>query len=138
MTTTGPFEASGMAAGVSVEGPIASVSARVRLVGSAGFTEDVVGADVVSDVYGTAVSVWAVEVVSGTWAVFVVADTALDGGNVLISTGLDDSSSCVLSLSVRDPTIGCCGLPCAAAGGWSAPVDAIAGRGTPSQRRKRR
>lgn len=39
MTNTGPLELSGTAAGVSVEGPIASVSARVRLVGGAGFAD---------------------------------------------------------------------------------------------------
>lgn len=32
--TTGPLEVSGFAAGTSVEGPIASVSARVRVVGA--------------------------------------------------------------------------------------------------------
>lgn len=37
ITTTGPFELSGFAAGVSVDGPIASVSLRFRSTGGAGF-----------------------------------------------------------------------------------------------------
>jgi hypothetical protein len=37
MTTTGPLELSGFAAGVSVDGPIASVSLRLRSTGGAGF-----------------------------------------------------------------------------------------------------
>lgn len=40
MTTTGPFELSGFAAGVSVEGPIASVSLRLRSTRGAGFEGD--------------------------------------------------------------------------------------------------
>lgn len=43
MTTTGPLELSGFAAGVSVEGPMASVSVRFRLVGGVGFAAAVVG-----------------------------------------------------------------------------------------------
>lgn len=40
ITNTGPFELSGAAAGVSVEGPMASVSERFRLAGVAGFADD--------------------------------------------------------------------------------------------------
>lgn len=37
ITTTGPLELSGFAAGTSVEGPIASVSARLSSAGGVGF-----------------------------------------------------------------------------------------------------
>ena len=40
ITTTGPFELSGLAAGVSVEGPIASVSLRLRSTGGTGLEDD--------------------------------------------------------------------------------------------------
>lgn len=133
MTTTGPFELSGTAAGVSVEGPIASVSERFKLVGGAGLSDDMMGAcalgaGIVSEVCGTVISTGAMVVVvvlEGCAVMLVAAGVTPDDGNVLISTGLDDSSSWVLSLSVRDPTIGCCGLPCAAVCGWSAPVEAM-------------
>lgn len=117
ITTTGPFELSGLAAGVSVEGPIASVSARVRLVGGAGFADEVAaveepGSGLVSDVCGTVTSAGAAVVagmaVSETCAVVFAAGASPDGGNVFISTGLDERSSCVFS--VRDPAIACCGL----------------------------
>jgi hypothetical protein len=42
ITNTGPLVLSGFEAGVSVEGPIASVSARVSLVGSVVVLGDVV------------------------------------------------------------------------------------------------
>jgi len=123
---------------VSVEGPIASVSARFRLVGGAGFAADVIGdaalgAGIVTDVCGTVISAGAVvAVVSGTCAVmFVAAGVAPDGGNVFISTGLDDNSSCAFSFSVRDPDIAC-GLPCAVVDGCSAPVEAMSADVTPS------
>ena len=122
MTTTGPFELSGFAAGVSVEGPIASVSARLRFVGGAGFVGDVAAicelvAGIVSEVCGTSISAGpVVVVVSEACAVLLVgADAAPDGGNVFISTGLDDNSS--WAFSARDPAIACCGLLCAAVDG---------------------
>jgi hypothetical protein len=99
MTTTGPFEVSGTAAGVSVEGPIASVSARFKLVGGAGFAVDVAvdcvfDAGIVSEVCGTTISAGPAVAASEACAVvFVAAGATLDGGNVLISTGLDDNSS---------------------------------------------
>ena len=40
MTSTGPLVLSGFEAGVSVEGPMASVSARFKAVGGAGFADD--------------------------------------------------------------------------------------------------
>jgi hypothetical protein len=131
ITTTGPFEASGTAAGVSVEGPMASVSARFKAVGGAGFADDATAvcdgcAVIDSFVWGTVISAGAAEVlvsVEAGAAVVVDAGTASDGGNVLISTGLDDNSSAVFS--DRAPTAACCGLLCAAVGGWVAPVEAM-------------
>ena len=140
MTTTGPFELSGIVAGVSVEGPMASVSARLRLVGGAGFAADVVGgaalgAGSVSEVCGTVIMVGSVApaTLSGTGAVvFAAAGAAPDDGNVFISTGLDDRSSCAFSFSVRDPGV-TCGLFCAAADGCSAPSEAMSATVAPSR-----
>lgn len=50
ITTTGPLEVSGFAAGVSVEGPIASVSAQVRVAGAEGL--EGVDCDIDSEVGG--------------------------------------------------------------------------------------
>jgi hypothetical protein len=122
ITTTGPFDVSGIAAGVSVEGPIASVSARVRLVGGAGFAVAmasvcVLEAGIVSEVCGTAISAGLEATANERCAVvFTTAGAAPDGGSVRSSTGLDDSSSWVFS--ARDPAIACCGLL------WAA-VDAV-------------
>jgi hypothetical protein len=132
MTTTGPFEVSGTAAGVSVEGPIASVSARFKVVGGAGFADDVAAicegcAGTVSVVWGTVISAGLVVVVTSAEfcaVVFVAAGAAPDGGNVLISTGLDDSSS--WGFSDRAPVAACCGLLCAAVDSWFAPTEAMA------------
>jgi hypothetical protein len=118
ITTTGPFEASGTAAGVSVEGPIASVSARVRLVGGAVFAVDMttvceVEAGIVSEVCGTAISAGPVATAAeGCAAVVTAAGAAPDEGSVCSSTGLEDSSCGVFS--ARDPASACCGLLCAA------------------------
>lgn len=99
MTSTGPFVLSGAAAGVSVEGPMASVSARLRLEGGAGFTNDegagsVLSEGLVSVEGGVESVVWAVVGVSDSCAVvFADAGVAAEAGSVLISTGLDDSAS---------------------------------------------
>lgn len=137
MTTTGPFELSGIAAGVSVEGPIASVSARLR----SGFADEVTGgrapgAGIVTSVCGTVISagaVVAVVVAEPCAGLLVAAGVAPDDGNVLISTGLDESSSCETSFSIRDPATACGGLPCTAVDGWSTPVEAMSADSTPSQ-----
>jgi len=50
ITTTGPLEVSGFAAGVSVEGPIASVSAQVKVAGAEGL--EGVDCDIDSEVGG--------------------------------------------------------------------------------------
>lgn len=69
-----------------------------------------------------------VVVVSGACAVvFAASDAAPDGGSVLISTGLDDSSSWVFSL--RTPCAACCGLLSAGVDGWFAPAEAMAAGG---------
>jgi hypothetical protein len=127
MTTTGPFELSGTAAGVSVEGPMASVSARFS---GAGIVAAVAAAcelcaGVVSGVCGAAISLGPVVVGSeGCAAVFAAAGATLDGGSVFISTGLDDSSSG--GFSGRDPAVACCALLCAGVDGWFAPAEAMA------------
>jgi hypothetical protein len=116
---------------------MASVSARFNAAGGAGFVDVAVVcegcAGIVSVVCGTATSAAPVEVVVASEAcavLFVVAGAATAGGSVLISTGLDDSSSC--TFSVRDPTTACCGLLCAAVGGWSAPTEAMVTDAGPS------
>ena len=98
ITSTGPFELSGAAAGVSVEGPMASVSARFRLVGGAGFTGDDAGSvlseGLISVADGVEKSVWTVMGVSDGCAVGIAdAGVAADAWRVRISTGLDDSAS---------------------------------------------
>jgi hypothetical protein len=64
ITTVGPLELSGFAAGVSVEGPMASVSVRfssARVAGCAevGTTGCVLSADVDSETWGAVGSTWA-------------------------------------------------------------------------------
>jgi hypothetical protein len=56
--------------------------------------------------------------------VLVAGFVVLGGGNVHISTGVDDSSSWVLS--ARAPAAACCGLLCAVVDGWFAPAEAMA------------
>lgn len=68
MTSTGPFALSGAAAGVSVDGPMASVSARLRLVGGAGFASvaevgSVLPEGLISVMFGFSDMTW---VVTGT------------------------------------------------------------------------
>lgn len=110
MTTTGPFELSGFAAGVSVEGPIASVSLRLRSAGAAGFAEADgaasgcvlvaccaacgCGVDVCVDAGGGVSAVGA--------SVVVAAGSEDDAGNVFISTGLEERASC-RALVGREP-----------------------------------
>lgn len=130
MTTTGPLELSGTAAGVSVEGPMASVSARFNGTGSvaAVATACELCAGMVSEVCGTTISLGPAAAVvvgaEGCAAVFAGAGATLDDGNVFISTGLDDRSS--EEASVRDPAAACCGLLCAGVDGWCAPGEAMA------------
>mgnify|MGYP003624077604 CR=1 FL=1 len=137
ITTTGPLVLSGFAAGVSVEGPIASVSARVRLIGGAGFVVDaaagnVLGAGMVSVVCGTMISAGAELVSSGSCVVVLVVGGAVTaGGNVFISTGLDDNASCVFS--DLDPAATCGGLLCAAVDECSALAEAMAADATSSK-----
>jgi hypothetical protein len=116
---------------------MASVSARFNVVGGTGFVDVAVVcegcAGIVSVVCGTATAAGLVEVVVASEAcavLFVAAGAATAGGSVLISTGLDDSSSC--TFSVRDPTAACCGLLCAAVDGWSAPTEAMVADISPS------
>lgn len=112
---------SGFEAGVSVDGPIASVSARVSLVGRVAVVGDVVvacamGVGVISVVFGIDSAAGAEVVGSEVCAVeFAITGAAPVGGNVLISTGLEDNVSC--AFSVRDPEGPCCGLLCAAVDG---------------------
>lgn len=103
---------------------MASVSARVRFEGGEGFVEVCEAAmgsaaGNVSELCGTAFSgglVVVVVVVSGACAVvFAASDAVPDGGSVLISTGLEDSSSWVVSL--RTPCAACGGLLCAGVDG---------------------
>jgi hypothetical protein len=135
ITRTGPLVLSGFAAGVSVDGPIASVSARFNVVGGAGLVGDdgvtcACAVALVSTTCGTSVDVaiGAEASVSGYWAVvmlvFVESWAAPDAWRVLISTGLDDSAS--LLLCGRDPEPTGWGVLWGAAEGWSA-VDAIVG-----------
>jgi hypothetical protein len=127
MTTTGPFELSGTAAGVSVDGPMASVSERFngagRVAAVAAACELCAG--IVSEVCGTAISLGPAVVGSeGCAVVFAAAGASLDGGNVFISTGLDENSS--WEISVRDTAAACCGLLCAGVDSWFAPAEAMA------------
>jgi len=128
MTSTGPLVLSGFAAGVSVDGPIASVSARFNAAGGAGFADGAAATGASSEALisvtcgveaaiaaGTGVSATCVLVLAG-------AGTAPDAWRVRISTGLDDRPS--LLLCGRDPAAGCCGVVCGAVGAWSA-VDAM-------------
>jgi hypothetical protein len=131
ITSTGPFVLSGFAAGVSVDGPIASVSARFNVVGGSAHLVGGVGPP--SDgsscasseplggrTFGVNVAIGAEAVVSE--AVFVDSWAAPDAWSVRISTGLDDNAS--LLLCGRDPEPAGRGALCGAAEGWSA-VDAM-------------
>jgi hypothetical protein len=133
MTTTGPFELSGTAAGVSVDGPMASVSERFngagRVAAVAAACELCAG--IVSEVCGTTISLGPAVVGSegsegseGCAVVFAAAGASLDDGNVFISTGLDENSS--REISVRGTAAACCGLLCAGVDGWFAPAEAMA------------
>lgn len=112
---------SGFAAGVSVDGPIASVSARFNAAGGAGFAdgEAATGAfseALVSTAGGVEVAIGAVTGVSATCVpVFAEAGTTPDAWRVLISTGLDDRPWSLL-LCGRDPAPACCGVLCGAVG----------------------
>jgi hypothetical protein len=90
ITTTGPFDVSGFTAGVSVEGPMASVSVRLRLVGSAGF--DCAGG-AIGSARGCVVCVcagWAVGTCDTGSSVDVASEVAAGSfaESVFISTGL--------------------------------------------------
>lgn len=91
MTTTGPLEVSGLAAGVSVEGPMASVSLRVRSVG--GVLLEVVAVSVAVSIVSGCGTCWVCPSVAMVSVVCAgVSDAAVgseaDAGNVFISTGL--------------------------------------------------
>lgn len=123
ITTTGPFELSGFVAGVSDEGPIASVSERVRSVGGVGFNDadgDIDSVGIGVDSKGcTSCGCDVCSCADGGFAALsdVCAVGSVDGsvgavaeaGNVLISTGLDDNSPC--PLPGLEPV--CCGALCA-------------------------
>jgi len=121
ITSTGPLVLSGFAAGVSVDGPIASVSARFNAAGGAGFADGETATGAFSEVLvsvacGVEVAIGAATGVSATCVlVFVEAGTAPDACRVLISTGLDDRPSSLL-LCGRDPEPACCGVLCGAVG----------------------
>ena len=127
ITTTGPLVWSGTAAGVSVEGPIASVSLRTRSVGSAGFdgaaadnalsSACVCGADVSLDAGSCDSDVCAV--------VCIVAGSGEDAGKVFISTGLVDRASWALAGGESGADAGCAAL----AEGWSEGEAMAAGQG---------
>lgn len=135
ITTTGPLELSGFAAGVSVEGPIASVSVRLSSAGGPGFDAsgsgiDSPGVSLVSDGCAPVVSVGN-DVGAGSEVCAAFADwSGAEAGNVFISTGLDDNAAC--PLLGREPD--CWGALCAgvAWAGWSEGDDeAIAPRMAP-------
>ena len=121
ITSTGPLVLSGFAAGVSVDGPIASVSARFNAAGDAGFADGETATGALSEVLvsvtcGVEVAIGAVTGVSATCVpVFAEAGTTPDAWRVLISTGLDDRPWSLL-LCGRDPEPACCGVLCGAVG----------------------
>lgn len=117
MTTTGPLVWSGIAAGVSVDGPMASLSLRLMSVGGAGF-------DAAVDAAGSSDNCACVAGVSidtgsdgwGACAVEVVAaGSGVGAGSVFISTGLDDSASWPLEGREVADVVGCA----AVVEGWS-------------------
>ena len=125
ITSTGPLVLSGFAAGVSVDGPMASVSARFKAEGGAGFADGEAAAGASSEVLGS--TVCGVEVAIGAVAgaasvacvvVSTGAGPAPDASRVLISTALVDRGS--LLFCGRDPEPACCGVLCGAVGAWSA------------------
>ena len=141
ITTTGPLVGSGLIVGVSVEGPIASDSARVRVAGVvnpsafAGAADtgaicvlcSCVWADVSSTGAGSAVASGAACVV-----VFVVdGGSAADAaGNVLSSTGLVDKAAFSLLVGRELAGCGALGVTIVPVEGWSKAAVAIAGSGT--------
>jgi hypothetical protein len=100
ITTAGPSVLSGTAAGASVEGPMASVSARFSGAGAAGGAEDngagcAFSEVLVSAVCGVEVAIGAASDGPETCAVVLGdgAACAVAGGcNVAISTGMDDGA----------------------------------------------
>jgi hypothetical protein len=141
ITTTGPLVGSGLIVGVSVEGPIASDSARVRVAGGvntsafAGAADtgaicvlcSCVWADVSSTDAGSAVASGAACVV-----VFVVdGGSAADvAGNVLSSTGLVDKAAFSLLVGRELAGCGALGVTIVPVEGWSKAAVAITGSGT--------
>lgn len=102
MTTTGPFELSGFAAGVSVEGPIASVSERFRSAGRAGFAGaaspslgcEGCASDVSVAVGAVAAGALGAASDAGAGARALVASSGEEeAGSGRISTGLEDRAS---------------------------------------------
>lgn len=123
MTTTGPLVWSGIAAGVSVDGPMASLSLRLMSVGGAGFAVAASAAgssDCCACVAGVSIDMGSEG--SGACAVEVVAaGSGVDAGSVFISTGLDDNASWPLEGREVAEAVGCA----AVVEGWS-DGDAIA------------
>lgn len=130
ITSVGPFVLSGSNAGVSVDGPMASVSARVSSVGGAGFAAvgevDEVGEagnaaseGCISTMCGFAAATWVVMGVSEVCAVLFAGGgvTAAEDWRVRISTGLDDMASELLG--GRAAAVMGCGVLWGAVKGWS-------------------
>lgn len=122
MTSTGPLVLSGLAAGVSVEGPMASVSARFKSAGGAAFAGDEGAAGASSGALDSAVWVAGVAIAAGAGAGAAVVCAVVSAGaaagawgeasRVLISTGLVARAS--LLLCGRDAEPAWCGVVCGA------------------------
>jgi hypothetical protein len=107
ITTVGPLAPSGIAAGVSVEGPMASVSvrfssARVADVADADTAGCALSAGLGSETWGT---VRPSDVVVGCAGVAAVAGAVADDGRVRISTGLDDRAPVLLPGREAGPVV---------------------------------
>lgn len=100
MTTTGPLELSGFAAGVSVEGPIASVSLRLRSTGGAGFEVGAAGAGSILSC-GSVCPVWGIGVpVDGVGAGPVVCAAVLGASGAAAGSGADAARGFISTGSV--------------------------------------
>jgi hypothetical protein len=129
ITSTGPFVLSGFAAGVSVDGPMASVSARFKAGGGASFAGDEEAPGASSGVLGsTSCAVGAaIGAAAGASVVCVGvsagAGPAPDASKVLISTELAGRGS--LLLCGRDTEAVGCGVFCGAVEAGSAGDDMV-------------
>lgn len=133
ITTTGPLVLSGFRAGVSVEGPIASVSVRLRLAGAAALEGDD-GTGVSSEGCATAGVCEGALLLTSTGCTAGFTEES-DGGRCFISTGLEDRAPWSLLVG-REPEAVCAGTLAVEGrtSGWGVAISVVEGAVVGQQR----